>query len=97
MLYFYRIYLIVYNFVHFYTVKCVYSRSPQYLTKRSKRDINNNLVEGTDIEKYKASATRHIFLIRHGQYNTDGRNDSERILTELGKEQKTTIIHEPIK
>ncbi|XP_044296928.1 serine/threonine-protein phosphatase PGAM5, mitochondrial isoform X2 [Varanus komodoensis] len=36
---------------------------------------------------YKAKATRHIFLIRHSQYNTDGRHDKDRNLTQLGREQ----------
>ncbi|KAH0625553.1 hypothetical protein JD844_015111 [Phrynosoma platyrhinos] len=39
------------------------------------------------LSHYKAKATRHIFLIRHSQYNTDGHNDKERILTKLGREQ----------
>ena len=30
---------------------------------------------------------RHIILIRHGQYNLDGKTDDQRYLTELGKEQ----------
>lgn len=28
---------------------------------------------------------RHLFLIRHGQYNLEGATDKERVLTELGK------------
>ena len=32
----------------------------------------------------KPTATRHIFLIRHGQYVLDGKSDEHRILTELG-------------
>ncbi|KFP89558.1 hypothetical protein N311_08948, partial [Apaloderma vittatum] len=35
----------------------------------------------------KAKATRHIFLIRHSQYNVDGRADKDRTLTPLGREQ----------
>lgn len=37
------------------------------------------------IEKAKSKAVRHLFLIRHGQYNVEGLTDKERILTELGK------------
>ena len=33
------------------------------------------------------SATRHIILIRHGQYNLSGLTDQEKYLTELGKQQ----------
>lgn len=32
----------------------------------------------------KATATRHIFLIRHGQYNLKGETDADRVLTPLG-------------
>ncbi|XP_053557872.1 serine/threonine-protein phosphatase PGAM5, mitochondrial isoform X2 [Bombina bombina] len=39
------------------------------------------------VNKRKARATRHIFLIRHSQYNLDGKTDSERVLTSLGREQ----------
>ncbi|CAH2295635.1 serine threonine- phosphatase PGAM5, mitochondrial isoform X1 [Pelobates cultripes] len=43
--------------------------------------------EELQLNKYKAKATRHIFLIRHSQYNLNGRSDSERVLTPLGCEQ----------
>jgi len=33
------------------------------------------------------TATRHLLLIRHGQYNLQGTNDKERSLTDLGKQQ----------
>jgi len=33
------------------------------------------------------TASRHLILIRHGQYNLDGETDAERILTTLGREQ----------
>lgn len=36
------------------------------------------------IESQKSRATRHIFLIRHGQYNLSGETDGDRKLTELG-------------
>lgn len=39
----------------------------------------------TDLEQNKPTAKRHLFLIRHGQYNLEGRYDSERVLTMLGK------------
>lgn len=32
----------------------------------------------------KPTAVRHLFLIRHGQYNLKGKSDNERRLTELG-------------
>ncbi|KAM4808593.1 serine/threonine-protein phosphatase PGAM5, mitochondrial [Rhinophrynus dorsalis] len=39
------------------------------------------------LNKHKSKATRHIFLIRHSQYHLDGKTDSERVLTPLGREQ----------
>ncbi|KAM4706688.1 serine/threonine-protein phosphatase PGAM5, mitochondrial-like isoform 2-T2 [Discoglossus pictus] len=39
------------------------------------------------LNKHRAKATRHIFLIRHSQYNLEGRTDTERVLTKLGREQ----------
>ncbi|XP_057214436.1 serine/threonine-protein phosphatase PGAM5, mitochondrial isoform X2 [Triplophysa rosa] len=40
-----------------------------------------------DVENNKPKATRHIFLIRHSQYNLGGNGDKERVLTPLGREQ----------
>nr|AAH85627.1 Phosphoglycerate mutase family member 5 [Danio rerio] len=40
-----------------------------------------------DGENNKPRATRHIFLIRHSQYNLKGDGDKERFLTPLGREQ----------
>lgn len=42
---------------------------------------------GLEVENNKPTATRHIFLIRHSQYNLSGSRDPERILTPLGREQ----------
>lgn len=39
------------------------------------------------LEAVKPKATRHLFLIRHGQYNLNGKTDVERYLTELGRKQ----------
>jgi len=39
------------------------------------------------LEKHRSKATRHIILIRHGQYNLQGLTDKERILTDLGRQQ----------
>jgi len=41
-------------------------------------DVNNN---------NNSTTTRNIILIRHGQYNLDGKDDSERYLTDLGRRQ----------
>ena len=37
-----------------------------------------------EIEEKIPKATRHLFLIRHGQYNMAGKNDPERVLTDKG-------------
>ncbi|ODM97466.1 Serine/threonine-protein phosphatase PGAM5, mitochondrial [Orchesella cincta] len=70
-------------------------REPYSLLKPPKRtksksadgsgDKEDDIVE--QLEKRRAKATRHIFLIRHGQYNLDGETDKERVLTELGEKQ----------
>lgn len=58
--------------------------------RNPKNDINNNIVNGNfedRVEKVKPSASRHLIFIRHGQYNLEGVSDSERYLTQLGREQ----------
>ena len=39
------------------------------------------------VAKFTPETTRHIFLIRHGQYNEEGETDEEKYLTPLGSEQ----------
>ena len=46
----------------------------------NERDENRNV-------KSRPIASRHLILIRHGQYNLDGKTDAERRLTELGIQQ----------
>lgn len=50
-------------------------------TPEDENDYNGKL------EKHKATATRHIILVRHGQYNVKGETDVDRILTETGRVQ----------
>ncbi|XP_040203751.1 serine/threonine-protein phosphatase PGAM5, mitochondrial-like [Rana temporaria] len=51
-------------------------------------DLKGNRVDlQNQLKKYKAKARRHIFLVRHGQYNVNGETDSEKVLTQLGREQ----------
>ena len=50
----------------------------------SEKDENNY---NEKLEKAKAMATRHLILVRHGQYNTNGETDSLRTLTPLGRDQ----------
>ncbi len=37
-----------------------------------------------EIGKYSSKATRHIFLIRHGQYEIKANEPDLRVLTKLG-------------
>ncbi|RVE53996.1 hypothetical protein evm_001399 [Chilo suppressalis] len=63
-------------------------REPESITrpKRSASPEDENKYN-EKLEKAKSKAVRHLFLIRHGQYNLDGGTDKERILTELGRQQ----------
>lgn len=64
-------------------------RDPESLVKplkntSSEKDTKNR---ENELEKQKPTATRHLLLIRHGQYNLEGKEDSERYLTKLGRKQ----------
>lgn len=43
------------------------------------------------LEKAKSTATRHLLLIRHGQYRMDADTDELRQLTSLGRDQANRI------
>ncbi|XP_060533916.1 serine/threonine-protein phosphatase Pgam5, mitochondrial-like isoform X2 [Cylas formicarius] len=63
-------------------------RSPKYIRSsrsRSSEKDENELNE--DREKLTPKVCRHLLLIRHGQYNLDGKTDAERVLTKLGRIQ----------
>lgn len=64
-------------------------REPESLVKPLKGRFRQDDAEKRDqkLEKAKAIATRHLILVRHGQYNLNGKTDEERQLTELGREQ----------
>ena len=49
--------------------------------------------DGT-MQTARSKATRHLLLIRHGQYNLEGKTDEEKILTELGRKQ-VRLQHTP--
>lgn len=63
--------------------------------KRKKRDKENVTQDelSSELENNKPKATRHIFLIRHSQYNLNGTVDKERVLTPLGREQAELTGH----
>jgi hypothetical protein len=54
----------------------------------SEKDENNY---NEKLEKAKAIATRHLILIRHGQYNMNGESDATRSLTQLGRDQANHV------
>ncbi|XP_072326106.1 serine/threonine-protein phosphatase PGAM5, mitochondrial isoform X2 [Scyliorhinus torazame] len=62
-------------------------REPISLIKPNKKNKEDSDELSTQLENYKVKATRHIFLIRHSQYNLSASTDKERILTSLGREQ----------
>ncbi|XP_054853097.1 serine/threonine-protein phosphatase PGAM5, mitochondrial isoform X2 [Eublepharis macularius] len=63
-------------------------REPVALINLKKKNEETGEQElSSRLDHYRAKATRHIFLIRHSQYNLDGRSDKDRTLTQLGREQ----------
>lgn len=64
-------------------------RNPDALVRPLKEDASESDVEkrDEDVKKAHPKAKRTIILVRHGQYNLKGTKDSERHLTDLGKEQ----------
>ncbi|XP_065170544.1 serine/threonine-protein phosphatase Pgam5, mitochondrial-like isoform X2 [Atheta coriaria] len=61
-------------------------RQPTSLVKPP-RNGDTNEISNEKLEEVKSRFTRHIILVRHGQYNLDGVNDEERFLTKLGVQQ----------
>ncbi|XP_055609060.1 serine/threonine-protein phosphatase Pgam5, mitochondrial [Uranotaenia lowii] len=54
------------------------------------KDADDPLVQNRyneKLEQKRPRVTRHLILVRHGQYNMDGKNDSERYLTDKGCKQ----------
>lgn len=49
------------------------------------------------IQAAKAKATRHLVLIRHGQYNLSGANDVQRFLTDIGIDHNFSMLAHYIK
>lgn len=63
-------------------------RNPKSLVKPPKKDNNENSIDENrykeEVQKCVPKASRHLFLIRHGQYIMDGTSDTDRYLTDLG-------------
>lgn len=70
-----------------YMFNDILRRDPESLVKPIKGDPTEK--ESKDrankLDKQKSTATRHLLLIRHGQYNLEGKEDSDRYLTKLGQ------------
>jgi len=64
-------------------------REPSSLVKPLKQNATPEEIEEYKQakDKMKPKATRIIVMVRHGQYNLQGRDDSQRYLTELGRKQ----------
>ncbi|KAG8035442.1 hypothetical protein G9C98_006888 [Cotesia typhae] len=64
-------------------------RDPKSLIKPNKLEtiFSDENKYNAEIEAHKPRAARHLLLIRHGQYNLNGSTDTQRILTELGRNQ----------
>ncbi|MCI4392378.1 hypothetical protein PGIGA_G00145160 [Pangasianodon gigas] len=58
-------------------------REPSSVTN-AKRKGSVGDENGSEVENNKPTATRHLFLIRHSQYNLNGSGDKEKRLTALG-------------
>ncbi|XP_054276833.1 serine/threonine-protein phosphatase Pgam5, mitochondrial-like isoform X2 [Macrosteles quadrilineatus] len=61
-------------------------RNPESLVKPCKGK-EDEARYNAEIANATPTAKRHIILIRHGQYNLDGKSDVEKFLTPIGKEQ----------
>lgn len=72
-------------------------RDPQSMVRPPKRTVisqdndPNNSSQTDDqkekLQKMTPKCNRHLFLIRHGQYNTSGATDEDCYLTKLGQQQ----------
>lgn len=61
-------------------------REPEQVVKPAVLDKESNDAVN-ELTKATPTATRHIFFIRHGQYELGSSRDEDRILTPLGREQ----------
>uniref|UniRef100_A0A1L8DKM7 Serine/threonine-protein phosphatase PGAM5, mitochondrial n=2 Tax=Nyssomyia neivai TaxID=330878 RepID=A0A1L8DKM7_9DIPT len=64
-------------------------REPTSIVKPLKKDADttDENKHNEKLEKATPKAVRHLFLIRHGQYNQSGESDSKHYLTEIGRKQ----------
>lgn len=58
------------------------------LTTKPKENASSTSQDDSElIKKHSSRATRHLFLIRHGQYELKEKDSEKKILTQLGKTQ----------
>ena len=63
-------------------------REPKALVKPMKNDSPQEQNRfNAELEKHKVSASRHIILVRHGEYLDEGESDATHRLTERGRLQ----------
>ncbi|MPC88006.1 Serine/threonine-protein phosphatase Pgam5, mitochondrial [Portunus trituberculatus] len=64
-------------------------------TSHFSNDINNNMIEAREekLEKERATASRHLIFVRHGQYNLQASTDQDRTLTKLGACLLSSLFH----
>ena len=48
-------------------------------------EVQEEIDEAEELRKVTPTASRHLFLIRHGQYDEEQPDDYTQILTKLGK------------
>ncbi|XP_043255827.1 serine/threonine-protein phosphatase Pgam5, mitochondrial [Colletes gigas] len=63
-------------------------RDPRSLVKPMKgNSVSDENAYNQELSVKKAKVIRHILLIRHGQYNIEGKTDCDRTLTDRGRRQ----------
>lgn len=62
----------------------IFRRDPSSLVKKPQIK-EQSLAYTEDLKEKTAKATRHLILVRHGQYIDSATSDEGRILTALGK------------
>ena len=73
-----------------------HSASTKELNQQSEQDANKQekAKDDSEINKHTTKASRHLFLIRHGQYNMATTNPDEMKLTELGNGRHVSIAQD---
>lgn len=72
-------------------------RDPASLVPPSKSRIDNDEKSEKLSKQVRPTATRHLLLIRHGQYNLGGASDEEKTLTQLVSRVKSLLVDDEIR